>query len=824
MHTRFPLTSAALALALVVGAAPAIAAQSNAERMANDQYTRSHDYDLVDQQIQLRGFDWDSTSFEGRVATTLVSLRPGLDSVIFDAGSRLKVTRVTDGKGGTLRFAAHGDTLVVYLARPVAMRDTARFAIAYHGSVENGQGLTFIRPDGMVHRPQQIWSQGEDHNNHDWFPTYDFPNDKMTWSLEATVPRGYTAVSNGTLTVDRRNADGTRTMTWRQAKPSATYLVSLIVAPLAKVSDSWKGIPVDYYVYREDSALARPLFHVTPDMIDVYATLTGVRYPWAKYAQTTVADFFGGMENVSATTLVDWLPDARAYADRPWYQWILIPHELAHQWFGDYVTTENWANMWLNEGFAEFMPGQYWARRLGRHAEDDYYLDEYHQFMQIDAVRRMPLASLGSNNIYPKGALVLRMLERYLGPDRFWAGIHRYLTDHAFDNATTDDLRQAILDATGQNLDAFWSQWIYQAGYPEFTVTAAYDTSAAALTLVVKQTQVDTSKADSTGLRYTTPLVFTMPVTIRVGTASGDVVRRAELAQREDTIAISGVKSPPTMVVFDDGNTILKKLTFDQPTAWLATQLERDPDLWNREWVIGQLAGRKGDSLAAVALARAATSADYFLTRQEAVAALDSIPQPVALAALERAIADTSAQVRAAAAEALGNVGGDRAVQLLRAAWTKDTSYEVRAGALMGLAQLDTAGRHELIAEGLATPSYRSAISTGAMRAMIQANDTGFIPQIDSMAGSAVEPSFALAVLGARGSAHAMDLLFGHLNDQRPQVRRWALYAITSVLPHTVARQRLTALADQLRYDDTKSAVRRALERLARPGGQEQDQ
>src|SRR5690606_25117589 len=100
----------------------------------------------------------------------------------------------------------------------------------------------------------------------------------------------------------------------------------------------------DYFVYPEDSALARPLFGITTDVLEVFSRLTGVDYPWAKYAQTTVADFFGGMENVSATTLVDWLPDSNVYRDRPWYHHILIPHEIAHQWFGNYVTIANWAN------------------------------------------------------------------------------------------------------------------------------------------------------------------------------------------------------------------------------------------------------------------------------------------------------------------------------------------------------------------------------------------------------------------------------------------------------------------------------------------------
>jgi aminopeptidase N len=824
-HERSPMRLA-LCSALIVTAAAPLAAQSNAARMANDAYTRSHDYDLIHQRIEVRNFDWDSTSLDGRVTTTLVALRPGLDSVILDAGRLLAVRGVAEANvvGGRhavpLRFTAHGDTLVVYPARPVAFHDTLRFAIDYHARINNGHGLTFITPEGREHRPQQIWSQGEDHDNHFWFPTYDFPNDKMTWELAATVPAAYSVVSNGRLVSDRKNpSGGTHTVTWRQDKPSATYLVSLIVAPLVKFADTWRGVPVDYYVYRADSARARRLFGVTPDMIDVYSRLTGVTYPWDKYAQTTVADFFGGMENVSATTLVDWLPDERAYLDRPWYRWILIPHELAHQWFGDYVTTENWANMWLNEGFAEFMPGQYWAAKLGRHAEDDYYLDEYRQYRQIDARRRMPLAALGSNNIYPKGALVLRMLLRYLGPERFWAALNVYLKRHALANATTDDLRQAVLDATGENLDWFWDEWMYQAGHPQFTVTAAYDTTARTLTLSVKQTQTDSAKADSTGLRYTTPSAFRMPVTVRVGAAGGtDVVQRVELTTREQTIAIAGLAGAPTMVVFDDGNTILKELTFDEPTAWLAAQLRRDPDLWNRQWVIEQLGQRATDTAAAAALAWAATEADYFLTRAAAAEQLGGFPAGLAEAPLTAALRDTAAPVRRAAVTALGQLGGPRAAELARATLRTDPSYETRAAALTALVHADSTSRDSAVAWGLATPSYQDVIEEAAYRVMARSGDTAAIPLLEARLGSGRFPAHVLAALASRGSAHALDVLAAHLDDERGYVRRWVVEAFRFTLARQLAVARLKAALDKLQYADTKRDVGDALQQLEKAG------
>ena len=789
----------------------AAAPNPNLERMTNGTYSRAHDYDLVHQRIAVRDFNWDSTSFAGQVTTTLVSRRAGLDSVILDAGSGLTVGSATTPSGETLRTSHTRDTLIVYLPKAAGMGDTVRFTLDYGAHITNGSGLTFIyeRP----HTPRQVWSQGEDMNNHDWFPTYDFPNDKMTWELDATVPSGYVAVSNGALTGQTPGPDGTRTFHWNETRPSATYLVSLIVEPLAEVKDSWHDVPVDYYVYHADSALAWRLFHLTPDMIDVYSKLTGIPYPWQKYAQTTVADFFGGMENVSATTLVDWLPDSKAYADRPWYQYILIPHELAHQWFGDYVTTENWANTWLNEGFAEFMPGQYWKEKAGAHLEQDYYADEYRQFMGIETRRPMPLASMGSNNIYPKGALVLEMLEDYLGPQRFWAAAHRYLTDHAFGVATTDDLLKSFEASTGEKLDWFWREWMYSTGYPSFTVTTSYDASAHKLTLVAAQTQRDSLKADSTGMRYVIPETFTMPVTIRVGTASGDVVKKAQIASRIDTIVVDGVSSQPTMVEFDDGNHILKSLNFDEPTAWLANQLQHDSNLWNREWVLAELAHRPGDAAAGAAVATAAESADYCETRMLAASALSAFPPDVSIPALTRALADTSAQVRAAAAAELGQVHDARAAELARKAWDSDSSYSVRAAALGSIAQLDPAARRAAIGSGLSTSSYRDAIQNAALVAIARSNDTTFIAAVQAIVGDQALPARVLGAFASRGNAHALALLTTDLDDSRRWVREWTLQALGG-LPAAQRLSLLQSAAPKLTHADTRAAVDRMIAAL----------
>ena len=322
-------------------------------------------------------------------------------------------------------------------------------------------------------------------------------------------------------------------------KPASTYLISLVAAPLVRIQDRWRDVPLSYYVYPEDSALARPLFGMTPDVVETYARLTGVAYPWNKYAQVTAADFIGGMENVGATTLVDWLPDPRASGT------------------GRGIASRSSRTSWRTSGrqpgdggelgqllAARGTRGVHAGPVLGREARPPRGGRFLPGGVPTVPRPRCPtphaLAAYNSSVVYPKGALVMEMLKQYLGPQRFWRAINRYFTRHAYGSATTDDLRQAVLEATGESLSWFWSQWMYRAGHPEFQVASAYDSSARALTLTVRQTQTDTTKPDANGVRYRRPRSSARPWRCgsghrRATSSRGRCSRRASRPSRSRT-------------------------------------------------------------------------------------------------------------------------------------------------------------------------------------------------------------------------------------------------------------------------------------------------
>src|SRR5258708_37542448 len=159
-------------------------------------------------------------------------------------------------------------------------------------AITDAKGLYFINPKGEEKdKPTQIWTQGETESNSVWIPIIDKPDQKTTEEISMTVPAKYVTLSNGKLINQKKNADGTRTDTWKMDLPHAPYLFFMGVGDYAVIKDSYKGKEVNYYVEKEYASVARKIFGYTPEMIAFYSRITGVDYPWVKYAQIVGRDY-----------------------------------------------------------------------------------------------------------------------------------------------------------------------------------------------------------------------------------------------------------------------------------------------------------------------------------------------------------------------------------------------------------------------------------------------------------------------------------------------------------------------------------------------------
>jgi aminopeptidase N len=389
-------------------------------------YMPDREYDLLHLRLDL-DFDWETRTVSGTATNTLSPLRPDTARLVFHAVG-LDVTRVRLGEDGTeLPFSLDpaAQTLTVRLDRPRGPGDELRVAIDY--SARPRAGLWFVGPDAAYpKKPRQIWSQGEPNLNRQWFPSWDYPNDRATTEMVATVARPFTVVSNGRLAEVTDKPDGRRTFHWTMEQPHTTYLVSVVVSEFAKVTDAWKGIPIEYWVPPGREEEARVAFGSTPAMMEYFSTLTGRPYPFAKYAQTTVYDYmWGGMENITATTMTERTLHTARY-DVDFSSEGLVSHELAHQWFGDLITCRSWDHLWLNEGFADYMTALWKGHAHGPDElaweVDDLVQDHLSEardkyIRPLDTLRYPAPISLFDAHSYQKGALVLHMIRGVLGEE-----------------------------------------------------------------------------------------------------------------------------------------------------------------------------------------------------------------------------------------------------------------------------------------------------------------------------------------------------------------------------------------------------------------------
>jgi aminopeptidase N len=705
------------------------------------QYIPPHDYDQRNIKLDLR-FDFQKEQAIGVETITLTPTVKDVKRVDLDAAF-MTIESAKLGKGTPLKFDfdAAKEKLSIILDRAYQPGEEIAIVIGYHTNkppaertaLIGGGGLNFILPraDDPT-RPKQAWTQGEAEANHFWFACFDHPNDFVTTEIVATVEKPLSVISNGKLINTKDNSDGTRTFDWKIDVPHATYLTSLVVGQYTPVIGDYAGIPVVSNVYPNEVEEGKLTTSRLPEMVKFFSEKTGVKYPYAKYAQTMARDFGGGMENISATTQTDnMIHDRRAELDNTSDG--LESHELAHQWFGDYVTCRTWSDIWLNESFATYFQAMWDEHHLGH--DDFLYLDvksnQDQYFGAWSRGQRRPIVTKHYANpdavfdtyAYPRGGAVLHMLRTFLGEDNWWRSINHYLTKYAHQPVETEQLRIAIEETTGQPMDWFFDEWVYKMGHPVFRVTQNYDAAKKELTLDVRQEQ----KPDPDS-QYPQVTWFQTPVEIEIGTATNTRIERVQIEPKEEQTFKFAADSEPLLVGFDYGGTLIKEVVFNKTTAQLSYQLTNDNDVLGRIWALAQLTARLKDEKVASAERQSITSSlattvvndKFWGTRFEAAAALNGVNE--AKTTLLTAAKDANSRVRARAVRSLATLK-DPALAATYVPLLNDQSYGVVRAAALALGQTKSPMAYDPLVKLIGEPSWRDTIVASAMDGLAALGD-----------------------------------------------------------------------------------------------------
>jgi len=511
-------------------------------------FNRTRAYDVQHYTIRV-SFDHAKKNVFGDVVIQFKPLKDNFKNIEFDAADLRFESVKLEPENKDLAFKTSGEKIYLSLDKTYSTKDL--ISVRFRYSTKPDKGVYFVdakKEDEKVIRHAQIWTQGEPEEARHWFPSYDFPDDKATSEQYITVGNGEIAIGNGEQLETVENADGTKTFHYKMAVPHSTYLTSFVVGTYAKVSDSYKNIPLGFYMYPGSEAVAQTAYGNTKNMMRIFEELTGIAFPFNKYDQTMVAKFqFGGMENVTATTMAD----TEILLNPPGVVEDLVSHELAHSWFGNMVTCRNWAELWLNEGFATYMEAAYREKMYGRADYLRKLREDAQVFMTDDAVNRnrhalynleaRPDDSIFDATNYQKGGLVIHTLRETVGTENFWKAVNLYLNRHKFQNVETPNLQRAMEEVSKMDLDWFFRQWVYGGGYPKIKIEQNYNFQTGRLELIVRQIQ-EANKL--------TPEAFVLPMEVELTTADGVKIEKLKIKKREETFSIK-LGQQPTKIVFD---------------------------------------------------------------------------------------------------------------------------------------------------------------------------------------------------------------------------------------------------------------------------------
>ena len=383
---------------------------------------------------------------------------------------------------------------IKYTARPNEVKQEGSSAIS------DAKGVYFINSKGdKPNYPTQIWTQGETESSSCWFPTIDKTNQKTSQEITLTYPDKYVSLSNGIMKSTKKNTDGTKTDYWKCDKKHAPYLFFFGIGDYAIINDKWKNINVDYYVEPAYKDVAKQIFGNTPEMIQFFSDKLNYPFPWEKYAQMTAREYVSGaMENTTASLFHDGVQQkAGQLVDENTAEYV-IAHELFHHWFGDLVTAESWTNLTVNESFANYSEYLWFEYKYGKEKADEHRYNEIFGYKQGDGpTKNLVRPHYNSREdmfdgvSYNKGGAILHMLRNFLGDDAFFKGLSNYLKQNEYGKAEVAQLRLALEEVSGRDLNWFFDQWYFNSGHPKLTTISDYSATTKKVKIIVRQ---DTSK------------------------------------------------------------------------------------------------------------------------------------------------------------------------------------------------------------------------------------------------------------------------------------------------------------------------------------------
>jgi len=330
----------------------------------------------------------------------------------------------------------------------------------YTSDIGEGQGLG-VHWDG-----ETLFSFHEPQGARLWLVTFDDPADKATLDWFVEVDGNLVVAANGEM-VERRGLDDGR-VEWHFSFDELipTYLMVVHASEYVVLEDEMlNGDPIRHYIQPGTANDAWVAFETTPEILDTFSDHFG-EYPWASYGNA-VAPFGGAMEHTTMTTFGSGLLGSS------WGE-IVNAHEIAHHWFGDYVTLSDWPEIWLNEGFASYSEVLWYEEYYGENGRRQYIdsqVDSYFNWQEYEGISSVYDPNyLFGGAVYDKGSIVLDMLRSLTGDTVFFEALQTYVDRYAHGNATTSDLIEVFDEATGESLQWFFDQWVYRAGDPSLAI------------------------------------------------------------------------------------------------------------------------------------------------------------------------------------------------------------------------------------------------------------------------------------------------------------------------------------------------------------------